>query len=194
MSKYHFRRGFTLIELMVVVVIVVILAMITATIYKNTQLQARDAQVASMADKVADALLLFMQKEGHLPAGGIGSTAAATGSNECTDGAGGWFAKGIYLCSVEDSLINKGYLPASFSSSLPSNPQYAANNKQSIMIYQHSSGPYAVMVYYSMESPTQKDTDRFNAEMTRCGLNPAGSIVQRDTYGMKNGICIKYHQ
>ena len=187
------RHGFTLIELMVVVIIVVILAMITATIYKNTQLQARDAQVASMADKVGDAIMLFMQKEGHFPAGGSGSTVAATGTNECSDGAGGMFAKGEYLCTVEDSLINKGYLPTSYSSTLPANPLYAAGNKQSIMVYKYGADTANIMVYFSLESPTQTDTDRFNAEMTRCGLNPAGVIAPRDTNGMKIGICLKYY-
>ena len=188
MSRVH--KGFTIVELIIVIVIIAILAIITATIYQSVQVQARDAQMSDAATKVADAIQLFASKNGHFPAGGWGSSTAIGAGTECSNGVNGWFASGLYTCTVEDTLKASGYLPAGFAANLPANTKYTSPNTLALMVYIYSGN--LAMVYYSMESPSTSDTNHFNAQLTKCGINPAGTVTQRDTYGMRNGICFSY--
>lgn len=190
------RPGFTIVELVVVIVIIAILAVVTAVLYNSAQKQSRDVALADAADKVADAIQLYTQRNGAWPVGGSGSAVAA-GASGCTDGRDGWFASGTYTCSIEDTLVKSGYLPSGFSASLPINTEYGKTSKYSLMVYKIGAGNLTTgtnkgMVFYSMEDYTADDTTHFNTEMQKCGLNPAGTISQRDNYKMRNGICILY--
>lgn len=190
MTVQRVRQGFTLIELLIVIIVITILVMLTATIYQNSQAQARDVQIAAAADKVADAMTLYLHQEKSYPLGSAFSSSVAN-TTGCTNGFGvGWFSKGNDVCNVEESLVARSYLPSGFSDSLPSNPLYAAPNKRALMIQKYASNRF--MVFYSMDQPTASDTSHFNAELTKCGVNPAGSVPERDANGMKNGICIEY--
>ncbi len=188
MIKRGRKLGFTIVELMVVIAVIVVLSTVMAVMYTAAQAQTRDTKVRDTASKIADAIKLFSANEGHYPAGGYGSTTGIAGT-ECTDGINGWFDTG-YLCTVADTLIASKYLPSGFGEEVPSNVLYAQPNKQSLMVYKYSGTK--VLVYYSLERPTSGDTAHFNSEMTKCGLNPAGTITQRDSYGMKDGICFDY--
>ncbi len=187
MKRRASGKGFTIIELIIVVVVIAILSMISAAVYGSAQIQARNTQSADAAHKVADAIRLFIVKNGHFPRGGLGSTTAISGT-ECADGSNAWFATGRYTCTVEDTLVASGYLPSGFSAELPSNFEYAAPNNRTLMVY--NAGGNKIMVFYSLESPTAQDTEDFNAQLTDCGYNPAGTVVQRDSYGMRGGVCI----
>ncbi len=193
MKTDRYRQGFTLIELLVAITVIMILATMTVMIYRNSQLQARDTQLAAMADKAADAMLLYVNQEKAYPSGSAFSSTAASATG-CSDGFGtGWFAKGNDACSVEESLVARGYLPSGFSDSLPSNPLYPAPNKQALMIQVYPAGaPTKFMVFYSMDRPTESATSHFNAELTKCGVTITGHIPERDDNGMKNGICVQY--
>ena len=189
--KVRAKQGFTIVEILIVTVVVAILATLTVVAYMNAQTQAQDVRVRDAADKVTDAIQLFASKTGRLPRGGSGSSTAIGAATECANGAEGWAAIGTYTCTVEDTLVASGYLPAGFMAKLPQNPTYpTATYNQSLMLY--SMGTDKAMVFYSQQSPTAADTGSFNAEMTRCGLNPAGAVAQRDTYGMRGGICFQY--
>lgn len=196
MKRRRDTSGFTIVELVVVVVIIAILALITAVLYNSAQKQSRDVALTDAADKVGDALQLYIQRNGTWPLGGSGSTAAA-GASGCTNGRDGWFASGAYTCSVEDTLVKSGYLPSGFSAGLPVNTEYGKTNRYSLMVYKIGSGDLSTgsnkgMVFYAMEDYTASDTAHFNAEMQKCGINPAGTVSQRDSYKMRNGICISY--
>jgi len=190
MSRRH--PGFTIIELAMVIIIIGILTTIVAVSYQGIQARARDAKLADAADKVQDAIQLFSVNKGHFPKGGWGSTTAIGAGTECVDGGAGWIAPGNYLCTIEDTLVASGYLPLNFSSTLPQNTTYPASTQnKAVMVYAGAVAKSA-MVYYSMENPSASDTANLNAELTKCGFNPAGVIGPRDSYGMKNGICLNY--
>jgi type II secretory pathway pseudopilin PulG len=194
MKKYA-TRAFTIVEIFAVIVVLSILVMITATIYKSVQVQARDAKNADAADKFADAIKLFTAKYEHFPKGGAGSTSPIGASTECADGVNGWAATG-YQCDIEDSLVASGYLPSGFVASQSPNPLYPANvtGSQAFMVYvAATTGTPPVkkaMVMYSMEDPSAGDTANFNNELTKCYGSVPGVYSPRDTYGMKNGICV----
>lgn len=190
------KVGFTIVELLIVIVVVSILVSIVVVNYNGMQQRARDAKLTDAADKVADAIQLFVVGRGHFPRGGSGSTAVIGSNQECADGTNGWFATGTYGatgCTVEDTLIASGYLSGSFSANLPPNVLYNTTPyNRAIMVYIVNITTRKAMVFYSLESPTAADTAHFNDELTACGFNPSGTVVYRDTYGMRNGICFDY--
>lgn len=192
--KRTLQKGFTVVEILVVIVVIAILVMVTATIYQSVQVQVRDAKNADGADKIADAMQLYIAKNGTYPNGGWGSTTAIGGGTNCADGVNGWFTTGTYTCTLEDTLIASKYLPAGFSTGLSPNSKYNAsltNGSLSIMVYRYGD---KAMVMYSMEDPAASDTAHFNAELTKCtGSIPGpGAYAPRDTYKMANGTCIQF--
>lgn len=200
--KRPLQRGFTIVELIIVIVIIAILVLITATIYNSVQVQARDAKNADGADKIADALQLWIAKNGTWPKGGNGSTATLdTGTGTCPNGTNGygWYSTGAYGasgCTFEDVLTFAGYLPSGFSAGLSPNVKYVASlvdGTRSVMVYRIGANDKAIIMY-SMESPSAADTAHFNDELTKCygGVPAAGTYAPRDTYKMANGICIEF--
>lgn len=185
------RRGFTLIELVVVIAVIAILVTITGILYSNVQAQARDTQIRDSADKLVAAIQLFYVKYEHWPRGGNGNTLPLSGT-ECPDGNYGWFGKGIYgatKCTAEDTLVASGYLPSGFSAQLPRNTIWTPNASfnYALMIYQPM--PNRGIVLYSMESQTPDDQANFTAELARCGWTAANVTAQQNTNGMRNAIC-----
>lgn len=185
------RRGFTLVELLIVVVVIVILVRIVIVMFDGVQLKANNTKVFDAAVKVGDSLQLFYTKYGHYPIGGIGSTAALSGT-ECADGADGFISSGIYTCTVEDVLVANKYLTTNYSSSIPQNVNYAPT-AANYAIYVRSTGVTTgkILVMYNIDSPSAADTTKFQTQVTKCGLTWASISTQRTTYGMQGGICIE---
>lgn len=194
MPKRRLASGFTIVELLVVLVVASILVRLIVVGYSSYSIRARDTKLSASADTIADAIKLYIVDKKTYPLGGLGSTGTVVAGTGCTNGINGWFQKGNYNCTVEDTLIETGYLPANFSQTIPSNPNYWTKpNKFATMLYQVSTGSSGrSMLYYSMESPSVQDTSHFNSELTKCGLNPASPDAHRDTYKMNNGICIEF--
>lgn len=72
------RKGFTIVELLIVIVVIGILAAITIVAYNGIQQRARDAQRATDIKTIAKALELYKVQTGNYPVP-VGST-----------GQGGW--------------------------------------------------------------------------------------------------------
>ena len=194
MQIARWRQGFTIIELIIVIVVIAILATITSTMYLNSQVQARDLKMMDTGDKVADAILLFNSREGHFPRGGLGSTTPIGTGKECANGANGFANPGTYTCAVAETLIASGYIPADLFNDIAPNPYYLPNNavRYSMAVYNHGlpTGNF-VGVYYSLENPSPADTERFNNVLRKCGMDPAGTVYVRDSLGMRGGTCVQ---
>lgn len=189
----HRQHGFTLVELIVVIIVIAILATITTVLYMGVQKEARDVKNVDAMHKVADAIELFISKNQHFPRGGWGSTVALGSSTECANGSNGYVSSGTYYtCSIEDTLVASGYLPAGFIAGLSPNSLYTyTDGRASMMVYVISSTK--AMIMNSMEAPSAQDTANFNAALTQCyGSVPGSGYAPRDSYGMKNGVCITY--
>lgn len=122
------KQGFTIVELLVVIVVIGILASISVFAYNGVQAKARDATRTEHLQKIADAIKLYRIKVGH-DIQTVGTVKADCGRYE-TDGVtpmgggsnnagGGWFnyestSTTNYSVSVLHCLTFKGYLDDSF--------------------------------------------------------------------------------
>ena len=191
--KQTSRHGFTIVEMVIVIAVIAILATIVSVAYLGIQEQARNTKLKDAASKVVGAIQLFYSKYERMPRGGSDSTVAIGSGTECAGGANGWFAKATYGangCTLEDTLIASGYLPIGFSASLPKNTIYLPTSSLnlSMMVYNPPAAG-KIMVFYTLEAATSEDTAAFNTQLTHCGYVPADPISQRDTYGMRGGVC-----
>lgn len=173
-------QGFTIVELLIVIVVIGILAAITIVAYNGIQARATDARMMSGVSQLEKAILLWHAKTGQQPRGGWGSTVVVA-NGSCADGGGGWVAAGTYTCALEDALVSEQTLPAGFMRKLPVNKAYGGSSDGvlSVMLYP-CSGTNRYALYWHLLSPSATDTSNLAAvEASGCPASP------RTTYGMK---------
>jgi general secretion pathway protein G len=71
------QRGFTIVELLIVIAVIAILAAIVLTSYQGTQAQARDAKRKSDVKALIDALEVYYQDNGFYPPSDAGTLSTA---------------------------------------------------------------------------------------------------------------------
>jgi prepilin-type N-terminal cleavage/methylation domain-containing protein len=166
--------GFTIIELLVVIVIIGILVTITVVNYNGVQARSRDTIVKNAAKQVAVELLRYSSDTGNTPlqtGGGYSSTGVGWVSAQLVDSN--------YPLAIETVLVNGGYLSSGFTAALPKNTKYNSNI-YTLMLYECGS---KYIVYYSLESPSSTDISDFSSVKTQC---PNAASLQ-SSYNMQGG-------
>lgn len=174
------QSGFTIVELLIVIVVIGILAAITIVAYNGIQAKANDSRVKSISNQLTKAITLWNTDSGVSPKGGWSSTLAYDGIN-CSDGTGGWIFTGAYSCSLEDILRGKGLIPSGLILGTPKNKNYggASDGRHSFMFYP-CSGTNRFALYWYLENPSTDDATNLTAiEGSGCPTQP------RITYGMR---------
>ncbi len=65
------KKGFTIVELLIVIVVIAVLAAITVVAYNGTQMRARDSDRASDMKALASAIELYKVDNGNYPPCGL---------------------------------------------------------------------------------------------------------------------------
>ncbi len=109
------QKGFTLIELMIVVAIIAILAAIAFSMYNDYTIRAQASEGSTLADGAKTAVAEFYQQNGHFPSSNTSSFLAIMAS-----------IKGTYVDSVTVNPGKPGVIAAAFGT----NSNLALQNKQ----------------------------------------------------------------
>jgi len=116
------QKGFTIVELVVVIAVIGILAAITTVSYNGFQAKARDAKRLNNVQIITDALQAYQLKVGSYP------TASGNGS-------GGWETSSINPGQFLQTLKTSGYLPT-----VPVDPINTAGKE--FYYYRYPAGNY----------------------------------------------------
>lgn len=184
------KKGFTIVELLIVIVVISILAAITLVAYNNIQAQARDSTIRTAAESFATAMKQYSVRNETPKGHGYGTSTAVT-DGVCTGGStAGWAQPGTYACTIGDMLLAQGYLPANFFNDLPKNLKYNSH-RYVFMLYQCSGGPAnRYQLYYSLERPTDKDVSQYMKNTQKCNIASPTTTAQYVDYGMRGSMIV----
>lgn len=108
----HKQRGFTIVELLIVIVVVAILAAVTVVAYNGIQNRSRLAKDGQDLAVLTKAIQLYIANGGSM-------RDRVAGANSGSGCGGYWFGSGdsLYSCSktMRQALKDSGYLPQSFN-------------------------------------------------------------------------------
>ena len=143
------QRGFTIVELIVVIVVIAILAAITLVAYDGIQKRAMDAKIISTLNDAGKALLI-KASDGVKPTG-----------------TGYWSNAG----SV-DGIVSPDYMPTGYRKDLTSTNVKVSNvgNNKNNNVYRYyncTTGGYAL--YASLNKPSDDDVANLMSIRSSCG-------------------------
>ena len=99
------RKGFTIVELLIVIVVIGILAAITIVAYNGIQTRARDTQRASDLSSIVKALEIYRTTNGLYPAA---TSTAGAGSWEESNETAGTFMEYLNVSKTPTDPTNNG--------------------------------------------------------------------------------------
>lgn len=105
MMRYYSKKGFTIVELLIVIAVIAILAAITIVAYNGIQARAQYTQHVAQIDEIGKAIRLYRAEGGSMKDGVAGAS-------------GSWYggSASVYAGtskSMRQALIDSGHLPAS---------------------------------------------------------------------------------
>lgn len=150
-------RGFTIVELLIVIVVIAILAAISIVAYNGIQERARDSQRLQDVKTITKALEMYYLDNGRFPTGACGSSCPSPkkiNASWSTTSDGSWSV-------LEDALVPK------YLSSLPKDPSAStstAAGRYGGLNYDYvrwagpgcATGGNSYLLAYLLESSTQR--------------------------------------
>lgn len=170
-------NGFTIVELLIVIVIIGILAALVLTTFSNIQQQARDSKRRTDVQAIAKALELYYADNGQYPPGSGSTTINGSWSTTAdTSWANLETALSPYLRELpQDPVDNEGVNPLSGTNLAYS---YFANLSGT---YCGSTSRQMYLFIYRLESGAQENTLKGS-----CNTNPLGPYANRSNYRVNN--------
>ena len=166
-------KGFTIVELLIVIVVIAVLAAITIVAYNGIQQRARDSQRKSDLSQIAKALHIYNVNNGNYISTGSGCGGAGNGSG---------FFNGLQpgFSRIVDCLMADTGSGAPLTKEL-SDPQNQASCSAGSICkrYMKSTCSNGTFLFASLESePTMADIPEWT------GANGCGGASWDTTYGM----------
>lgn len=161
-AKTTTSKGFTIVELLIVIVVIAILAAITIVAYNGIQQRARDTDRKTDIAALVKAMSAWSVQEGKTP------MQTAAGYN---DGGTGWVYATNYTNNIETVLKNAGVLSGNVR-----DPQTPLGNG-SYMFYQCNTvtkkDTYGFFAH--LESPDAAENDYAKWQAEGCAATPTNS-------------------
>lgn len=189
------RSGFTLVELLIVIVVIGILAAITLVAYNGVQQKARDSAVRQATSQLASALQRYAILYGT-PSGFGSNTTTPISGGQCTGGSSsGWLEPTTYSCAIGDMLVAANLLPSNFFTDLPSGVSFNGSNRYVFMLYPCSGKAGQFRLMYALSSPSDSDTQGFVSVDQQCGISsPLTADGSYTTWGMRASQLLNLNQ
>lgn len=147
-------RGFTIVELLIVIVVIAILAAITIVAYNGIQQRARDSQRKSDLSNIAKALNLY-----NVDHGDYVETSSGCGANGDGQAWMNYSNGSSYPNSITGCLINGKYLSRELNDPKSSTLKYCASGApDSCFDYMKYSCANGTWLYAHLESIPQSST------------------------------------
>lgn len=171
------QPGFTIVELLIVIVVIGILASITIVAYNGTQVRARDTQRASDAHNILTALEAYKAINNIYPV--------------ATSTAGG----GSYELSTETAGTFMEYLQTTFSTGVPVDPLNDANhyyryyryNVASLTTYGCPTDKGNLMVFFAVGFEKASNMPTSDSPLICTSTSWGGSATTYFKYRFENG-------
>ena len=149
-------RGFTIVELLIVIVVIAILAAITIVAFNGVQQRARDSQRKNDLANIAIALKLYNVDNGNHAGAGSGCGSGGNGS--------GWFhmdydGATTTLRLMEQCLMDGGYIKQQIRDPQTANGCTGAAPTQSCQYYMKYECGGGTYVYANLETMPDSTTD-----------------------------------
>lgn len=180
--KGKFTAGFTIVELLIVIVVIAILAAISVVAYTGVQSRARDSQRVQDIKVIAKALEMYYIDNGGYPEG-LCASGCVVNSGWSTTNDGSWVNLANALVPKYISEMPSEPNPTTGSSPLTgSSFGYAYFATRSGSNYCGSSNHQMYILVYRLESGTQQNT--LNGA---CTTTPLGPYSGRSNYRVAIG-------
>jgi prepilin-type N-terminal cleavage/methylation domain-containing protein len=181
------KSGFTLVEILIVLIVIGILASLVIVSFNNIQARSRDARRISDVQNIADAIASYRAKYG-------GEISTSSGCGWQGNGSGWLNYDGVasYPKSILTCLTEKGYLTTSFidPSGCTADVNQPASCKRpgyAYMKYTSGSGDTSVTCVYARLEQGSNIVDLTAANP----CTSASSSMVATTYGMNYAVLVK---
>ena len=181
-------RGFTIIELLIVIVVIGILATITIVAFNGAQQRAQNAALKTAAQQFSKGMQLWSISSGKKP------EEINAGWN---NGGQGYVSKPWenYSTGLVEVIASSGYLPPNFGKNLPIIPSSSTDpvwqpaaqreNTISLMFYVCNKVPGKYVTFYYLHNPSAQEKADFQTLLDTCYEAHPGGAIQG---GMQGGF------
>ena len=178
--------GFTIVELLIVIVVIAILAAISVVSYSAVQSRARDTLRENAATQVVKAYQMLKVQTGQTP-GETGYGWSASNVPGTGNGHGFTFFNYQTNGSTANLFIEEGLLGQDFLQSTPKNTAYGNSVAYAFMTYPCADGKRWALYYYVENSSPETDQEYQN-RLRDCRNSPtfnAFGSVEYTSYKMR---------